>query len=125
MCVCETVFTFLCYPDCSFNYEDKDGVYDLGVILLEIIVGRAIISENDCSIAKDLVSVPPKRELIAYSVLLLIFLLILELLLVFPSVELFLKFEFIFVSFLASSKHSYRLHSSKEYCRSSSSQGML
>ena len=36
---------------------DKNDVYDLGVILLEIIVGRPITSKNDVVVARDLVSV--------------------------------------------------------------------
>ncbi|KAK2983465.1 hypothetical protein RJ640_006478 [Escallonia rubra] len=39
------------------SYEDKNDVYDLGVILLEIIVGRAMVSHNDVSVAKDLLLV--------------------------------------------------------------------
>lgn len=37
---------------------DKNDIYDIGVILLEIIVGRPIISKNDIVVARDLVSVP-------------------------------------------------------------------
>ncbi|KAK3003883.1 hypothetical protein RJ639_019715, partial [Escallonia herrerae] len=36
------------------SYEDKNDVYDLGVILLEIIVGMAMVSHNDIGVAKDL-----------------------------------------------------------------------
>lgn len=36
--------------------EDKNDVYDLGVILLEIIVGRPIMSRNEVVVARDLVS---------------------------------------------------------------------
>ncbi|XP_059652849.1 probable inactive leucine-rich repeat receptor-like protein kinase At3g03770 isoform X2 [Cornus florida] len=39
------------------RHADKDDVYDLGVILLEIIVGRPILSKNDISVAKDLLQV--------------------------------------------------------------------
>ncbi|TXG49223.1 hypothetical protein EZV62_025098 [Acer yangbiense] len=34
--------------------EDKSDVYDIGVILLEIIVGRSIMSQNEVFVAKDL-----------------------------------------------------------------------
>lgn len=37
--------------------EDKNDVYDLGVILLEIIVGRPIKYRNEVVVARDLVSV--------------------------------------------------------------------
>ena len=37
--------------------EDKSDVYDIGVILLEIIVGRPIMSQNEVFVANDLVSV--------------------------------------------------------------------
>lgn len=37
--------------------DDKSDVYDFGVILLEIIAGREITSDNDVSVMKDLVSI--------------------------------------------------------------------
>uniref|UniRef100_A0A5B7C655 Protein kinase domain-containing protein n=1 Tax=Davidia involucrata TaxID=16924 RepID=A0A5B7C655_DAVIN len=39
------------------RHEDKNDVYDLGVILLEIILGRAILSQNDIGVTKDLLQV--------------------------------------------------------------------
>ncbi|XP_038690550.1 probable inactive leucine-rich repeat receptor-like protein kinase At3g03770 isoform X1 [Tripterygium wilfordii] len=39
------------------KHQDRGDVYDLGVILLEIIVGRPIMSQNEVSIAKDLLRV--------------------------------------------------------------------
>ncbi|KAL2478133.1 putative inactive leucine-rich repeat receptor-like protein kinase [Forsythia ovata] len=39
------------------RYEEKNDVYDFGVILLEIIVGRMIVSENDVGISKDILLV--------------------------------------------------------------------
>ena len=36
---------------------DKNDVYDIGVILLEIIVGRPIMYKNDIVVGRDLVSV--------------------------------------------------------------------
>lgn len=36
--------------------DEKSDVYDLGVILLEIIAGSEITSDNDVSVVKDLVS---------------------------------------------------------------------
>lgn len=37
-------------------YEENDDVFDFGVILLEIIAGRAIISKNDINVSNDIVS---------------------------------------------------------------------
>ncbi|KAG8391050.1 hypothetical protein BUALT_Bualt01G0147600 [Buddleja alternifolia] len=37
--------------------EEKNDVYDFGVILLEMIVGRTIITLNDINISKDILSV--------------------------------------------------------------------
>ncbi|KAL5734265.1 hypothetical protein ACOSP7_032126 [Xanthoceras sorbifolium] len=37
--------------------EDKSDVYDIGVILLEIIVGRPIVSQNEVVVAKDILQV--------------------------------------------------------------------
>ncbi|KAK4410859.1 putative inactive leucine-rich repeat receptor-like protein kinase [Sesamum angolense] len=45
--------------------EEKDDVYDLGVILLEIIVGRTIISFSDISVSKDILSVSLTADSIA------------------------------------------------------------
>ncbi|KAL3537788.1 hypothetical protein ACH5RR_001154 [Cinchona calisaya] len=39
------------------RYEEKDDVFDFGVILLEIIVGRAIISKNDVNVSNDILLV--------------------------------------------------------------------
>lgn len=36
--------------------EDENDVYDIGVILLEIILGRSIMFYNEVSVLKDLVS---------------------------------------------------------------------
>ncbi|XP_057979880.1 probable inactive leucine-rich repeat receptor-like protein kinase At3g03770 [Malania oleifera] len=47
------------------KYEDKNDIYDLGVILLEIIVGRPITSRNDIHVAKDLLIVSLKANDIA------------------------------------------------------------
>lgn len=44
---------------------DKNDVYDLGVILLEIIVGRPITSKNDVVVARDLLIVGMKADDIA------------------------------------------------------------
>ncbi|KAL0380088.1 UNVERIFIED_CONTAM: putative inactive leucine-rich repeat receptor-like protein kinase [Sesamum angustifolium] len=45
--------------------EEKDDVYDFGVILLEIIVGRTIISFSDISVSKDILSVSLTADSIA------------------------------------------------------------
>lgn len=37
--------------------EDENDVYDIGVILLEIILGRSIMFYNEVSVLKDLVSI--------------------------------------------------------------------
>ncbi|CDP16547.1 unnamed protein product [Coffea canephora] len=39
------------------RYEEKDDVFDFGVILLEIIVGRAIVSQNDINVSNDILLV--------------------------------------------------------------------
>lgn len=48
------------FSDCSYIYrlncEEKNDVYDFGVILLELIVGRTLDSLNDVNISKDIVS---------------------------------------------------------------------
>ncbi|XP_055816988.1 probable inactive leucine-rich repeat receptor-like protein kinase At3g03770 [Solanum dulcamara] len=36
------------------KYEEKDDVYDFGVILLEIILGRTIDTKNDIDVSKDI-----------------------------------------------------------------------
>lgn len=41
---------------CSVKHEDKSDVYDIGVVLLEIILGRPIMFQNEVGILKDLVS---------------------------------------------------------------------
>ncbi|PIN06545.1 Serine/threonine protein kinase [Handroanthus impetiginosus] len=45
--------------------EEKNDMYDFGVILLEIIVGRPIISSNDINISKDILSVSLSADGIA------------------------------------------------------------
>ncbi|XP_021773393.1 probable inactive leucine-rich repeat receptor-like protein kinase At3g03770 [Chenopodium quinoa] len=45
--------------------DEKSDVYDFGVILLEIIVGREITSDNDISVVKDLFEVGIKADKIA------------------------------------------------------------
>lgn len=42
--------------------EEKDDVYDFGVILLEMLVGRAINSVNDVNVSKDIVSREHEHE---------------------------------------------------------------
>lgn len=42
---------------CSTKHEDKMDVYDFGVILLEIIVGRPITSQSEVDQVKDQVRV--------------------------------------------------------------------
>lgn len=39
------------------KHEDKNDVYDIGVILLEIILGRSIMFHNEVGVLKDLVSI--------------------------------------------------------------------
>lgn len=39
------------------QHEDRNDVYDIGVILLEIILGRSIMFYNEVGIIKDLVSI--------------------------------------------------------------------
>lgn len=39
---------------CRVQDEDKSDVYDIGVILLEIIIGRPITSQNEVVIAKNI-----------------------------------------------------------------------
>ncbi|XP_057491898.1 probable inactive leucine-rich repeat receptor-like protein kinase At3g03770 [Actinidia eriantha] len=46
-------------------HEDKKDVYDMGVILLEIIVGRAIMSQSAIRVAKDLLQVSLKTDDVA------------------------------------------------------------
>ncbi|KAL3623285.1 hypothetical protein CASFOL_032101 [Castilleja foliolosa] len=41
---------------------EKNDVYDFGVILLEIIVGRPIISSNDVNISKDILTVSLRAD---------------------------------------------------------------
>lgn len=40
---------------CSGKHEDKCDIYDFGVILLELILGRTIKTTNDAEAFKDLV----------------------------------------------------------------------
>ena len=42
---------------CRVENECKNDVYDFGVILLEIILGRPIMFQNEVGVLKDLVSV--------------------------------------------------------------------
>ena len=42
---------------CRIKGEDKNDVYDIGVILLEIILGRPIMFHNEVGTLKDLVSI--------------------------------------------------------------------
>ncbi|KAK1576760.1 hypothetical protein Q3G72_016283 [Acer saccharum] len=42
--------------------EDKSDVYDIGVILLEIIVGRPIMSQNEVFVAEDLLQVSITKD---------------------------------------------------------------
>ncbi|GMJ14383.1 hypothetical protein like AT3G03770 [Hibiscus trionum] len=42
--------------------EDKGDIHDFGVILLEILVGRPIISENDVMVVKDILQVSNKMD---------------------------------------------------------------
>ena len=48
-------FVTLCLCVCRIEQDDKSDVYDIGIILIEIIVGRPITSEN-VVLVKDLVS---------------------------------------------------------------------
>ncbi|KAK8517070.1 hypothetical protein V6N13_092348 [Hibiscus sabdariffa] len=42
--------------------EDKDDIHDFGVILLEILVGRPIVSRNDVMVVKDILQVSNKMD---------------------------------------------------------------
>ncbi|XVE68520.1 hypothetical protein DITRI_Ditri09bG0074700 [Diplodiscus trichospermus] len=44
------------------NHEDKDDVQDIGVILLEILVGRPIMSVNEVMVVKDILQVSNKMD---------------------------------------------------------------
>ncbi|XP_022764672.1 probable inactive leucine-rich repeat receptor-like protein kinase At3g03770 [Durio zibethinus] len=44
------------------NHEDKDDVHDIGVILLEILVGRPIMSQNEVMVVKDIIQVSNKMD---------------------------------------------------------------
>lgn len=48
-------FVTLCLCVCRTEQDDKSDVYDIGIILIEIIVGRPITSENVVVLVKDLV----------------------------------------------------------------------
>ncbi|GLT88685.1 hypothetical protein SLE2022_067010 [Rubroshorea leprosula] len=58
-----TVGVRVCYQESKANtqprenHKDKNDVYDIGVILLEMIVGRTIMSENDVEVTKDILQV--------------------------------------------------------------------
>ncbi|KAF3667015.1 putative inactive leucine-rich repeat receptor-like protein kinase [Capsicum annuum] len=47
------------------KYEEKDDVYDFGVILLEIISGRTINTKNDIDVSKDILIVSLTADEIA------------------------------------------------------------
>ncbi|XP_022990244.1 probable inactive leucine-rich repeat receptor-like protein kinase At3g03770 [Cucurbita maxima] len=49
----------------EMNHADKDDVYDIGVILLEIILGRQITSQNEVHVSRDLLQVSLKTDDIA------------------------------------------------------------
>jgi hypothetical protein len=55
---------------CRINDGDKNDVYDIGVILLEIILGRPIMFHNEVGILKDLVSIIFKFLIFHYTILL-------------------------------------------------------
>lgn len=42
---------------CSTNYAEKEDIYQLGVILLEVITGRQIASSSEVDQLKDEVSI--------------------------------------------------------------------
>lgn len=48
---------------CRTKDADKNDVYDIGVILLEIILGRPIMFHNEVGTLKDLVSITFKFQL--------------------------------------------------------------
>ncbi|XP_050938929.1 probable inactive leucine-rich repeat receptor-like protein kinase At3g03770 isoform X1 [Cucumis melo] len=47
------------------NHKDKNDVYDIGAILLEIILGRQITSQNEVHVSRDLLQVSLKTDEIA------------------------------------------------------------
>lgn len=49
-------FVALCLCVCRTEQDDKSDVYDIGIILIEIIVGRPVMSKNEVVLVKDLVS---------------------------------------------------------------------
>lgn len=54
---------------CRENHKDKNDVYDIGVILLEMIVGRTLMSENDVEVTKDIVSFSGSPDLLYFQFL--------------------------------------------------------
>ncbi|XVF82643.1 hypothetical protein PTKIN_Ptkin16aG0065500 [Pterospermum kingtungense] len=44
------------------NHGDKDDVHDIGVILLEVLVGRPIMSQNEVMVVKDIIQVSNKMD---------------------------------------------------------------
>lgn len=52
---------------CRINHEDKIDVYDVGVVLLEIILGRPIMFLNEVGVLKDLVSAFLPNDVASFS----------------------------------------------------------
>lgn len=51
---CLEIFSFEIL-DCRSAFKEKDDVYGFGVILLETIVGRKMMTANDIDVSKDIV----------------------------------------------------------------------
>lgn len=51
---------------CRVKHECKNDVYDFGVILLEIILGRPIMFQNEVGVLKDLVSIFLSNQLVPF-----------------------------------------------------------